>query len=81
MTNPFFDLLGVLFSVTIIVGSLTGAVLYVDYTVSSQAVVNAINKECGTKYERIDYLRVGPETMRDLCRIKEQRVKLQQEQP
>ena len=81
MTNPFFDLLGFSLSLMIFLGSVSGSVIYVDYRVSSEAVVNAINKECGTKYKRIDFLRVGSETMRDLCRIKEQRVKLQQEQP
>jgi hypothetical protein len=76
MGNPFLDLIGVFAVVSVFIGGISSAFIYADYIISSQSVVDAINKQCGTQYERIDYLRVGPETMRDLCKIKEQRVKL-----
>jgi len=77
MKNPVLEFIGLMGGLSIFVVGITGAVTYADYVVSSQSAVDAINKQCGTQYERIDYLRVGAETMRDLCRIKEQRVKLE----
>ena len=77
MQNPFLDFIGIIGILSVFVTGISGAFIYADYSISSQSVVNAINKQCGTQYERIDYLRVGAETMRDLCRIKQQRVKLE----
>ena len=76
MGNSVLDFIGFTAGMIVFVAGCAGLVALADYEISSQSVVDAINKQCGTQYERIDYLRVGPTTMRDLCRIKEQRVKL-----
>lgn len=77
MRDSVLDLIGFVGVMIVFVAGSVGLVTLADYTISSQSVVDAINKQCGTQYERIDYLRVGAETMRDLCRIKEQRVTLE----
>jgi hypothetical protein len=76
MRDSVLDFIGFTAGMIVFVAGSVGLVTLADYIISSQSVVDAINKQCGTQYERIDYLRVGPTTMRDLCRIKEQRVKL-----
>lgn len=76
MRDSVLEFIGFTGGVIVFIAGSIGLVTLADYIISSQSVVDAINKQCGTQYERIDYLRVGAETMRDLCRIKEQRVKL-----
>jgi hypothetical protein len=72
-----FDFLCFLAIGTLVVpGLLLGTFLGISYYVSSESTVNAINAQCGTNYQRIDYLRIGEETMRDLCRIKQQTINL-----
>lgn len=48
----------------------------VDYHISSEATVNAINKQCGTNYRRSDYLRIGTEAMLQMCETREKRIEL-----
>ena len=76
MRDSWLEFIGLTGAVIALVAGSIELVILADYIISSQSVVDAINKQCGTQYERIDYLRVGAETMRDLCRIKEQRVQL-----
>lgn len=72
-----FMLIGPFTAVAVLVGVITA----VDYAISSQSTVNAINAQCGTHYKRIDYLRVGTDTMQKLCQIKEQTINLREDRP
>jgi len=66
-----FHVIGVLATAVLVISTFAGLL---DYLISSQPTVNAINQQCNTNYQRIDYLRVGADTMRELCRINEQKV-------
>jgi hypothetical protein len=71
------EFLGLLVGTMVLIpGLMLGTFPGISYYVSSESTVNAINAQCGTNYQRIDYLRIGEETMRDLCRIKEQTINL-----
>ena len=47
-----------------------------DYAISAEKTVNAINAQCGTSYKKMDYLTVGKETMLQLCETRRKRVEI-----
>ena len=47
-----------------------------DYFVSAEPTVNAINLQCGTQYEKLDYLRIGSDAMLKMCETRQKRIEL-----
>ena len=47
-----------------------------DYFISAESTVNAINAQCGTQYEKLDYLRIGQETMLQMCETRQKRIEI-----
>lgn len=58
-----------------VVGLIVGLVA-IDYYTSAEATVNAINMQCGTQYEKLDYLRIGQTSMLQMCEIRQKRIEL-----
>ena len=54
------------FAVPVVCGSIVGATA-ADYFISAESVVNAINAQCSTQYEKLDYLRIGQTAMLRMC--------------
>ena len=40
------------------------------------STVNAINAQCGTQYEKLDYLRIGQDAMLQMCETRQKRIEL-----
>jgi hypothetical protein len=74
--NPFIEFAGFICCVILIPTSLILVLAGVDYLISADATVNAINQECGTEYVRLDYLRVGKDTMLTMCETRQKRIEL-----
>ena len=53
----------------IVAGILAGGIAGVatDYFIKAESTVNAINAQCGTQYEKLDYLRIGQNAMLQMC--------------
>jgi hypothetical protein len=51
-------------------------VVYADYLTSAEATVNAINAQCGTQYQKLDYLRIGNTAMLQMCETRQKRIEL-----
>ena len=49
-----------------------------DYAISADKTVKAINAQCGTSYKKMDYLTVGTSTMLQLCETRQKRVEIAQ---
>ena len=47
-----------------------------DYFISAESTVNAINAQCGTQYEKLDYLRIGEDAMLQMCETRQKRIEL-----
>jgi hypothetical protein len=47
-----------------------------DYFISAESTVNAINAQCGTQYEKLDYLRIGQDAMLQMCETRQKRIEL-----
>ena len=47
-----------------------------DYFISAESTVNAINAQCGTQYEKLDYLRIGRNAMLQMCETRQKRIEL-----
>jgi hypothetical protein len=74
--NDFFIFVGATCAaVGITVAALVG-VVYVDYLTSAEATVNAINAQCGTHYQKLDYLRIGQTAMLQMCETRQKRIEL-----
>jgi hypothetical protein len=48
----------------------------VDYFISAEATVNAVNTQCGTQYEQLDYLRISQTAMLQMCETRQKRIEL-----
>jgi hypothetical protein len=53
-----------------------GAIMAADYFISAESTVNAINAQCGTQYQKLDYLRIGQTAMLQMCETRQKRVEL-----
>jgi hypothetical protein len=74
--DDFFFLVGATCAVvSITVAALVGAV-YADYLTSAEATVSAINAQCGTQYQKLDYLRIGQTAMLHMCETRQKRIEL-----
>ena len=62
----------------IVAGILAGGIAGVatDYFISAESTVNAINAQCGTQYEKLDYLRIGQNAMLQMCETRQKRIEL-----
>ena len=76
MKDDFIPILCVLASFTIGYCLPTGAILAADYFISAEATVNAINAQCGTQYQKLDYLRIGQTAMLQMCETRQKRIEL-----
>lgn len=47
-----------------------------NYFISAESTVNAINAQCGTQYEKLDYLRIGQDVMLQMCETRQKRIEL-----
>ena len=61
------------FAVPVVCGSIVGATA-ADYFISAESVVNAINAQCSTQYEKLDYLRIGQTAMLRMCETRQKRI-------
>ena len=68
--QTFFSLA---FAVPVVCGSIVGATA-ADYFISAESVVNAINAQCSTQYEKLDYLRIGQTAMLRMCETRQKRI-------
>ena len=71
----FFLVVATSAAVCITVAPLVG-VVYADYRISAEATVNAINAQCGTQYQKLDYLRIGKTAMLQMCETRQKRIEL-----
>ena len=53
-----------------------GAIMAADYFISAESTVNAINAQCGTQYQKLDYLRIGQTAMLQMCETRQKRIEL-----
>ena len=62
----------------IVAGILAGGIAGVatDYFIRAESTVNAINAQCGTQYEKLDYLRIGQNAMLQMCETRQKRIEL-----
>ena len=65
-----FDLLLLVYAFTVPIVGATA----VDYFISAESVVNAINAQCSTQYEKLDYLRIGQTAMLQMCETRQKRI-------
>ena len=76
LVDDFFCFVGATCAAaSITVAALVG-VVYVDYRISAEATVNAINAQCGTQYQKLDYLRIGQTAMLQMCETRQKRIEL-----
>ena len=47
-----------------------------DYFTRAESTVNAINAQCGTQYQKLDYLRIGQTAMLQMCETRQKRIEL-----
>ena len=76
MDNDFLAFIGATCIVTGIIAAVIAGVVYVDYRISAEATVNAINAQCGTQYQKLDYLRIGNTAMLQMCETRQKRIEL-----
>ena len=76
LVNDFFFLVGSTCAVACITGAVLVGVVYADYLTSAEATVNAINAQCGTQYQKLDYLRIGNTAMLQMCETRQKRIEL-----
>ena len=67
---------GAALAAVLLTGAFAGGIALLDYHISAEETVNAINRECGTDYVKFDYFRVGSSTMQQLCQIRQQRIEI-----
>ena len=53
-----------------------GAIMAADYFIRAESTVNAINAQCGTQYQKLDYLRIGQTAMLQMCETRQKRIEL-----
>jgi hypothetical protein len=49
-------------------------IVAIFYFISAEPTVNAINAQCGTQYEKLDYLRIGENAMLQMCETRQKRI-------
>lgn len=72
-TSEFFCLLAAVSLGTVI---FIGGIAAVDYAIRAQPTVDSVNKQCGTNYVPMDYLRIGSTAMLQMCETREKRIEL-----
>ena len=62
----------------ILAGGIAGGIAGVatDYFIKAESTLNAINAQCGTQYEKLDYLRIGQDAMLQMCETRQKRIEL-----
>lgn len=75
-SEEFIELIAIPVFICVVPLLIVAGVMFIDYHISSEATVNAINEQCSTNYRRSDYLRVGKEAMLQMCEIRERRFEL-----
>lgn len=51
-------------------------VVVIDYFVSAESTVRAVNAQCDAQYQKLDYLTIGKGAMLQLCEIRQKRVEI-----
>ena len=71
--DEFFEFIcGLMIAICLPVAGMVTA----DYFISAESTVNAINAQCGTQYEKLDYLRIGQGAMLQMCETRQKRIEL-----
>ena len=76
LVNDFLSTLCVVATLTIGCCLPVGAIVAADYFISAESTVNAINAQCGTQYQKLDYLRIGQTAMLQMCETRQKRIEL-----
>lgn len=74
--DDFFPILWVTAGLCTLLFLSVGAIVAVDYFVSAESTVNAINAQCSTQYQKLDYLRIGKTAMLQMCETRQKRIEL-----
>ena len=74
--RDFFEFAGICVFASFAVAGIVAGIVTTDYFISAEATVNAINAQCGTQYEKLDYLRIGQDAMLQMCETRQKRIEL-----
>ena len=74
--DEFFQFTAMLSGLMIAICFPVTGIVAADYFISAESTVNAINAQCGTQYEKLDYLRIGQDAMLQMCETRQKRIEL-----
>jgi hypothetical protein len=74
--RDLFEVVGVFLCASFAVAGIVAGIVATDYFISAESTVNAINAQCGTQYEKLDYLRIGQDAMLQMCETRQKRIEL-----
>ena len=69
-----FEFTAVLCELAIAIGAVGAGIVATAYFIRAEPTVNAINAQCGTQYEKLDYLRIGQDAMLQMCETRQKRI-------
>ena len=76
MDKLFFEFTAVFCGLAIAICLPVAGIVATAYFIRAEPTVNAINAQCGTQYEKIDYLRIGENAMLQMCETRQKRIEL-----
>ena len=74
--DEFFEFTAVFCGLVVAICLPVTGIVAADYFIGAESTVNAINAQCGTQYEKLDYLRIGQDTMLQMCETRQKRIEL-----
>ena len=74
MAKLFFEFTALTCGLAIAICLPVAGIVATAYFIRAEPTVNAINAQCGTQYEKLDYLRIGENAMLQMCETRQKRI-------